>query len=143
MTAYLIAAVAGYAVGSVPFAHLVVRRRSGLDLHAAGSENVGANNAFRVTGSRGVGVLVLLLDALKGGGAVLLGWWLALEFRMDDQFHGDRVVWVMGAVALLSAVAGHNYNAVLSLRAGRLVGGKGLATGAGGFALLAPGALLA
>jgi glycerol-3-phosphate acyltransferase PlsY len=43
-----------------------------------------------------------------------------------------------GMLALLGALAGHIYNLFLSLRAGRLVGGKGYATAAGGLALVMP-----
>lgn len=137
---FAVAAALGYLIGSVPFAYLVVRWQRGFDLHAAGSANVGARNAYGTTGSRAVGAAVLLLDLFKGVAAVLLGWWLAREaFRLDDQLAGERLVWWMGAAALLGALAGHIYNLWLSRKTGRLTGGKGFATAAGGFLLLAPG----
>ncbi|NNF59496.1 MAG: glycerol-3-phosphate acyltransferase [Rhodothermaceae bacterium] len=127
---YLVAVVVGYVLGSVPFAYLLVRWRRGMALHTVGSTNVGASNAFATTGSRRLGGAVLALDVLKGAAAVGVGWLLygTAAFRP-------------GAAALLGAVAGHNYNVWLSRQAGRLVGGKGLATAAGGFLLLAPGLL--
>ena len=124
-------ALLGWLIGSIPTAYLVVKRRHGLDLHAEGSTNVGANNAYRTTGSKRVGALVLLLDALKGIAAVAAGWAVAEGFGTIDLF------WPKSA-ALLGAIAGHNYNLWLSLSAGRLAGGKGLATAAGGFLLVMP-----
>ena len=127
----------GYLIGSVPFAWLVVRWMRGADLYAAGSSNVGANNAYRTTGSRRIGLVVLALDLLKGVLAVLTGWGLAALLGPVDALGGADRFWP-GALTLLGALTGHTYNAFLSRRAGRLVGGKGFATAAGGFLLLMP-----
>ena len=127
----LACAFVGWLIGSIPMAYLVVKRRHGLDLHVEGSTNVGANNAYRTTGSKRIGVLVLVLDALKGIAAVAAGWAVANAFGAGDVF------WPK-SVALLGAIAGHNYNLWLSLSSGRLAGGKGLATAAGGFLLVMP-----
>lgn len=127
----VLCALVGVLLGSVPVAYLVVKRRHGLDVHAEGSGNVGANNAYRTTGSRRTGLAVMALDALKGIAAVAAGWALAVAFGAASAF------WPM-SLALLGAIAGHNYNPWLSLKAGRLAGGKGLATAAGGFLLLMP-----
>ena len=127
---WLACALVGWLLGSIPTAYLVVKRRHGLDLHVEGSTNVGANNAYRTTGSRQVGVLVLMGDAAKGISAVFVGWWLGYPL-------GVPLFW-SGSLALLGAIAGHNYNPWLSLKAGHLVGGKGLATAAGGFLFVMP-----
>ncbi len=127
----LACALVGWLLGSVPTAYLVVKHRHGLDVRFEGSSNVGANNAYRTTGSRRIGGLVLVLDAVKGLAAVAAGWAVAGAFGAPDVF------WPKSA-ALLGAIAGHNYNLWLSLSAARLVGGKGLATAAGGFLLLMP-----
>lgn len=135
---YLLAFLAGYLLGMVPFAWLLVRRRHGTDLFAVGSANVGANNAFRTTGSRRLGLAVLGLDALKGALAVLLGWALVRAFGPAATLAEARALFWPGTVALLGALTGHIYNAYVSLRAGRLAGGKGFATGAGGGLLVTP-----
>jgi glycerol-3-phosphate acyltransferase PlsY len=140
---YLLAFLAGYLLGMVPFAWLLVRWRHGADLFAVGSANVGANNAFRATGSRGIGLAVLALDALKGALAVLAGWALVRAFGSADSFAEARALFWPGAVAFLGALTGHIYNAFLSLRARRLVGGKGFATAAGGGGLVVPLLVLA
>lgn len=127
----LLCALAGALLGSVPVAYLVVKRLHGLDVHVEGSGNVGANNAYRTSGSRRTGFVVMALDALKGIAAVAAGWGLAMTLGAASSF------WPM-SLALLGAIAGHNYNPWLSLKTGRLAGGKGLATAAGGFLLLMP-----
>src|SRR6202041_3014744 len=80
--------------------------------------------------SPALGALTLLLDALKGTAAVLLSCMVA-----------DRVVAIPTleqlAVGALFAVVGHVFPVWLKFR-----GGKGVATGLGAFALIAPKAVL-
>ena len=142
---YLAALLAGYVIGTVPFAWLFVRWRRGFDLYAAGSSNVGATNAYETTGSRRIGAGVLVLDLLKGVLAVLAGWgvFAALGAEAADPYGVLGPRYWPGALALLGALAGHNYNLFLSLKAGRLAGGKGFATAAGGFGLLMPWVVVA
>jgi acyl phosphate:glycerol-3-phosphate acyltransferase len=111
---YLIGVLAGYLVGSIPSAYLVVRKRSGIDIRAVGSGNVGSFNAFVATKSAWTGIVVGLLDGAKGL-AVVLG----STFAWHD-------FWPTG-VALLAAVLGHIYPFWLRFR-----GGRGLATACGG-----------
>lgn len=122
----------GYLIGSIPTAFLVVRRRTGMDLRREGSGNIGAMNTYGVTGSKWTGVIVMLLDAVKGLGAVLLGQYL------DARFGWNLGPFWAGSLGLIGAVAGHNYNLWLTLSAGTLSGGKGLASAAGGLLLLMP-----
>ena len=117
-----IAAVAlGYLVGSVPFAFLLARRR-GVDLRVAGSGNVGAANVLRTSGVPNA-VLAMCLDALKGALAVLVAQGLAA---------GPATPVAAG----LAAIIGHIYPVWLGFR-----GGKGVATAAGVFGVLAPPAV--
>jgi glycerol-3-phosphate acyltransferase PlsY len=113
------AVLLGYLLGSVPTAYLLVRWKSALDIRHAGSGNVGTLNSYEVTGSRWIGALVLVGDALKGSAAVLAA----------------RLLWETGfpheAVAGIAAVAGHNFPCWLRFR-----GGRGLATSVGVFAVL-------
>ncbi|HTP12742.1 MAG TPA: glycerol-3-phosphate acyltransferase [Bacteroidota bacterium] len=112
---FVLALIGGYIVGSLPTAFLLVRNRKGVDIRHAGSGNVGAFNAFEVTNSRLNGVLVGLVDTLKGfavSGAC--AWVFKVSFEVQT-------------IAFLGAVLGHNYPVWL-----RFKGGRGLATGAGG-----------
>lgn len=116
-----IAVVAAYLIGSIPFAFLLARRR-GIDLRLAGSGNVGASNVLRTSGVA-LGILAMALDGLKGTLAVLLAQGVAPGLAAP-------------VAAGLASVLGHVYPPWL-----RFQGGKGVATAAGAFFLLAPVAL--
>jgi len=114
----LIAVVAAYLLGSIPFSLLIARRR-GVDLRTAGSGNVGATNVFRTAGV-GPGIAALALDVAKGSAAVLIA----------ARVGTGLAVPVAAAVA---AIVGHVAPVWLRFR-----GGKGVATAAGAFAVLTP-----
>jgi len=120
MNATLAVALA-YLIGSVPFAFLLARRR-GIDLRAIGSGNVGAANVLRTWGAPPA-VLVMLLDGLKGSAAVLA----------TQAMTSGAVAPVAAGVA---SMLGHIFPVWLKFR-----GGKGVATAAGAFGVLAPTAL--
>ncbi len=102
-------AVLGYLLGSVPFG-MVITRALGLgDLRQIGSGNIGATNVLR-TGNKGAALATLLLDAGKGGVAVLLA--RALVGAEDA-----------AQVAGFAAFLGHLFPVWLKFR-----GGKGVAT---------------
>lgn len=109
----------GYLSGSVPFGVLLTRLR-GVDVRASGSGNIGATNVARVAGKK-LGVVVLLLDAAKGAGPVLL----ARHLLPDRPF--------LHAGVGLAAFFGHVFPIWL-----RLKGGKGVATAAGVLLVLVP-----
>jgi glycerol-3-phosphate acyltransferase PlsY len=115
---------AAYLIGSIPFSFLVARAFGVDDVRRVGSGNVGATNVLRSAGRR-AGGLALLLDAVKGAAASLL----AMELAPDQE-----LTWALAAVA---AILGHMYPVWL-----RFQGGKGVATGLGAFAPLAPMAAL-
>lgn len=118
----LFAVALGYLAGSVPFAFLLARRR-GIDLRYVGSGNIGGANVFRTSGLTEA-LATVGLDAAKGAGAVLIAQRLA---------EGQATAVAAG----LAAVIGHVYPIWLRFR-----GGKGVATTAGVFAVLAPIAVL-
>ena len=60
----------GYFAGAIPFG-VIVAKRHGVDIRKQGSGNIGATNVTRVMGL-GPGLLVLVLDALKGVAAVMV-----------------------------------------------------------------------
>src|SRR5687768_12346546 len=127
LTPILIAAAVGYLLGSLPFGYLVARAK-GVNIFEAGSKNPGATNVRRVLGS-GPGNLVLFLDALKGAVAsgIPLIWYAAREGALT-QTH--EIVAITGVV---SALLGHSFSCFTHFK-----GGKGVATGAGGFLVVFP-----
>jgi glycerol-3-phosphate acyltransferase PlsY len=66
----------GYLLGSIPFGLLLTKATGGPDVRTIGSGNIGATNVLR-TGRKGLAALTLILDALKGTAAVLLGAYIA------------------------------------------------------------------
>jgi glycerol-3-phosphate acyltransferase PlsY len=68
----LLAAILGYVLGSVPFGLLLTRAAGTKDIRSVGSGNIGATNVLR-TGRKDLAAATLVLDALKGTAAALLG----------------------------------------------------------------------
>ncbi len=109
---------AAFWAGAIPFGVLIARRR-GVDIRAHGSGNIGATNVTRVLGAR-AGAVVLVLDALKGA--------LPTAAALASA-SGPRWVALTGGAAIL----GHCFSPFLRGR-----GGKGVATAAGVFLVIAP-----
>jgi len=116
--------LAAYLLGSVPTGFLLYRWMSGEDIRRQGSGNIGATNVMR-SGGKMAGILTLLMDALKGALAVFL----ARAVTADEGW---------AAAAAFFAVMGHCFPVFLRFR-----GGKGIATGCGAYAVLAPMPMLA
>lgn len=129
MRMLLLIAVVSYLLGSIPFGYLLMRIFRGEDVRQSGSGNIGATNVSRK--SPGLGVVTLLLDALKGSAAVMLSYGVA--HRMGSTLPSLAPA----ALAALFAVIGHVFPVWLKFR-----GGKGVATGLGAFVLIAPKAVL-
>lgn len=101
-------ALGGYLLGSVPFG-LVMARLFGLgDIRQIGSGNIGATNVLR-TGNKLAAFLTLILDAGKGGTAVLV----------TRALVGEDAAQLAGFAAFL----GHCFPVFLGFK-----GGKGVAT---------------
>jgi glycerol-3-phosphate acyltransferase PlsY len=129
MASLLLIAAASYLLGSIPFGYLLVRIFRGEDVRQSGSGNIGATNVSRK--SPALGVLTLLLDALKGTAAVALAAYVAGRSSLAASLSTAM------SMAALLAVLGHMFPVWLKFR-----GGKGVATALGSFALVAPGAVL-
>lgn len=125
--AFVLAAVAAYLLGSIPFGYLLVLAVRKQDIRSSGSGNIGATNVLR-SGARGLGILTLLLDAGKGYAAVAL-----VRMYSARQMGAGPLVGEMAALAATYAVVGHVYPVWL-----RGKGGKGVATALGVFLALAP-----
>ena len=118
---YLLCATIGYLLGSIPTAYIVLKKTHQIDIRETGSGNVGAMNSFEISKSKIIGILVFLIDALKGLLSVYL---CALIFSGE---------FIYPALALFFAVLSHCFNPWLKFK-----GGRGLATATGGAVLLSP-----
>ena len=118
---YLISTVTGYLLGSFPTAYLLIKKTKGIDITKNGSGNVGAYNSFRVTKSKFIGFIVFMIDFAKGAGSALL-----MIFLFSNNF-------TYSALAVFFAVLSHCFNPWLGFK-----GGRGLATAAGGAAVVFP-----
>ena len=116
--------VAGYLLGSLSFALLLVRWRTGTDIRTEGSGNAGATNVLRAHG-KALGLAVAFLDVAKGAAAVLL----VRLVTADPRY---------AAAAGFAAILGHVFPLYSGFR-----GGKGVATAVGAFLVLAPAGTLA
>ncbi len=104
----MLTAVLAYLLGSVPFG-IVITRALGLgDLRQIGSGNIGATNVLR-TGNKGAALATLVLDAAKGGVAVLIA----------RAAVGEDAAQLAGLMAFI----GHLFPVWLGFK-----GGKGVAT---------------
>ena len=108
-----------YVIGALPWGYVVLLLHRGIDIREYGSGRTGVSNALRTAGYKLAG-LVLFLDLLKGISAVLLARYLM----------GDPTAEV---AAGLAALVGHNWPVFLGFR-----GGRGIAPGLGGLAVMSP-----
>jgi acyl-phosphate glycerol 3-phosphate acyltransferase len=147
----IIALIVAYAIGSIPWAYLIVKWVAGEDISAHGSGNIGAMNVKRTTGSWGWFAVATLADMSKGFAPALLAKaWVAgpgLDWtfivrpwgetlRSVDSLWWANPVFYIPLAAVLGAVLGHNYSMWMAIAQRKFTRtGKGLATGAG--ALLA------
>jgi glycerol-3-phosphate acyltransferase PlsY len=116
---------AAYLIGSIPSGLVLARVFGGIDVRRQGSGNIGATNVARAAGA-GLGLATLAADLLKG----------LLPVFFAQRLDPAETAWV---VAALLAFFGHLFPVFTRFRGG----GKGVATAAGGFLLLAPAAVAA
>ena len=121
----LLALLIAYLLGAIPFGYLLVKWKTGADVRATGSGNIGATNVLRTTG-RGAGIATLLLDIAKGYAAV----WIA------GRLTGESAFWM--SAAALAVMAGHAFPIFLGFQ-----GGKAVASFVGAFLYLTPLPMLA
>ena len=136
LTPLLLAAVAGYLLGALPFGWLIARK-FGINIFEHGSKNPGATNVKRVLGDlfgkkgKRAGDLAFFLDALKGAAAVGVAKVVAAEWIFHRS--GTVAVETMAITGLVFALLGHSFSCWT-----RFKGGKGVATSAGGLIVLLP-----
>ena len=108
----------GYMLGAVPFGLVLVYLATGQDIRTVGSGNIGATNVLR-TGHKGLALLTLVLDALKGAISYFIcSFWLSPD---------------SAAYAGFGSVIGHCFPLWLKFK-----GGKGVATGMAVIAAISP-----
>lgn len=125
-TKIILSFLISFLLGSIPTAYIFVKKIKGQDIRELGSHNVGGTNAIRVLGFK-TGISVLLLDVLKGAVATIIA---ALLIR--------RASYILYILAAYMSIAGHIFTPFLNGH-----GGKGVATSAGVYVILAPYAVLA
>lgn len=117
--------VFSYLIGSIPTSIIISKAAKGIDIREHGSGNAGGTNVMRVLGWKH-GVLVILLDALKGVLAVVVVARLhygSMPFENATPFDDFTLVQI---IAGISAVVGHIWTVFAGFK-----GGKGIATALG------------
>ena len=116
------AIIISYFLGTFPSA-LIIAKRGGVDVTAAGSGNPGTSNVVRLLGWK-YGLVVFVADVLKGSASVGLAWLV-----MPDALRVSYLAYACG----YAAVIGHTFPVTR-----KFVGGKGVATGGGVMYVLYP-----
>ncbi len=134
--ALLLGGIAGYFIGSIPSAYLITKWKTGIDLRNEGSKNIGARNAFEVTGDKSIGSIVLVMDLLKGLVPVLV---FELMMPGNGAVGLEAPTYANQSLPVLipALVLGHCYPVWLKFH-----GGRGLATIAGALLLVNPLAII-
>lgn len=117
---YVIAALFGYLLGSIPFGLVLCKIFGYGDVRNIGSGNIGATNVLR-TGNKMLALATLLLDSGKGAIAVFS--FVVFEHLMASP--GEEVIFPTKQMlfAGFGALVGHCYPVWLKFK-----GGKGVAT---------------
>lgn len=133
---FVLAAIAGYVIGSLPSGVIVGALFGNVDVRTKGSGKTGATNVLRTLGP-GPAVMVALLDIAKGAGAVLLARFVIFPASPNATLDMQNLSALAQAIAGMAALLGHNYSLFI-----HFTGGRGVATGAGALAAMAPVAAL-
>ena len=127
---FIIFIIVSYLLGSISAAIFLSKKIYGIDIHAYGSKNPGANNVQRVMGWH-MGLVVFVIDLLKGTAACCLVYFLPLLKDAPNLFVCAQIVFGF------AAVAGHIFPLYHHFR-----GGKGVSTFCGALLAIHPGAVL-
>ncbi|HBL12268.1 MAG TPA: acyl-phosphate glycerol 3-phosphate acyltransferase [Cyanobacteria bacterium UBA11162] len=115
--------IGGYLLGSIPTGYWMGRLLKGIDIREQGSGSTGATNVLRTLG-KGPAIMVLLVDVLKGVGAIAL---IKIFYSLTgiSLLPENWQPWLI-ALAAFSAVLGHSKSIWINF-----TGGKSVATGLG------------
>lgn len=125
--------IVSYLIGSIPSGIIISKLFMGIDLREHGSKNIGTSNAIRVMGIK-LGILVFLLDALKGALPILLARLIAnyvsdLSTYVTIFGNSFNYVILFGVTAIL----GHTFPLYIGFK-----GGKAVAASCGVVLVLTP-----
>ncbi|MUV38445.1 Glycerol-3-phosphate 1-O-acyltransferase [Lentibacillus sp. JNUCC-1] len=109
----------GYLFGSIHGSQIIGKLRK-VDIKGTGLKNAGASNTTMLLGWK-YGIVVALIDILKGTAAVLLVQYLLPSFNVSDSMGAFFIY-----LSALSVVVGHNFPFTM-----RFQGGKGTASAVG------------
>ena len=123
MASYILVALVSYMLGSIMFSVIFTKKIKGFDVREKGSGNAGSTNVLRTAG-KGVAVLTLICDILKGVLAILFA---LLMNKIDPVENPEYLVQVAGIFVAL----GHTFPIFFKFK-----GGKGVATSLGIILLL-------
>jgi glycerol-3-phosphate acyltransferase PlsY len=112
--------VIAYLLGSIPVGLIIGKLKKGVDIREYGSGKTGATNVMRTLGTK-LGVLTLVLDVVKGGGAVMLAAVIVDGGSGSFTIGGVSVHWqhVAQVAAGLAAIVGHNWPIFAKFKGGR------------------------
>lgn len=114
----ILAIAVAYLLGSVSFAYIITKLKTGQDIRTIGSGSAGTTNTARAVG-KPLAMVVMALDIFKG--------WLAAEI-------GLLLLGLTGGLlAFVAVILGHIFPVWLGFK-----GGKGVACGAGACLALSP-----
>ncbi|MCL4545704.1 MAG: glycerol-3-phosphate 1-O-acyltransferase PlsY [Chloroflexi bacterium] len=125
----IVAALAGYLLGSIPVGYLVGLTYHGIDVRNYGSRRTGATNVLRTLGPRAA-AWVAAGDLAKGAAAILFA-------QVLSQSWNPSMLHVCEVAAALSALAGHNWSVFAHWS-----GGRGVLVSAGALLVLFPPAFV-
>ncbi len=120
---FSLALLISFFIGSIPTGYMMGYLLKKIDVREHGSGNAGATNVLRVIGIK-AGVSVLLIDALKAAGSLIICKTILIGTGFDFQ---------LLAVFGISTILGNVFTPFLGFK-----GGKGVATSCGVFAYLTP-----
>lgn len=130
-TAGAVGWVIAYLLGSTPTGYLAGKLLRGIDVREHGSKSTGATNVLRTLG-KWPAIVVLVVDVLKGAGAVVVARslcpWLFAELSPTPPTAFDLQIWMSWIVCLagIAVLLGHSRSIWLNF-----AGGKSAATGLG------------
>lgn len=124
-----IVAVIAYLVGSISPSIILSKAIYGKDIRESGSGNAGTTNMLRTHG-KGMAILTLICDILKGSIVVVIASWLDNIFSEPSSsfsvFENTFLLGNLKYIAAIFAVLGHDFPVYFGFR-----GGKGVATSLG------------
>lgn len=128
---FVLVALIGYLLGSIPFGLIISRRRAKIDIRQYGSGKTGGTNVLRTLGRKAF-LMVVFLDISKGALAVVLA---GLIVGQEFMIVGNSGLGPLFArvIAALAAMSGHIWPVFLKFK-----GGRGVATFLGGLIALCP-----